>query len=101
MQAQKQKAAVEAGYAESVGMEIAKDDEEWKAELAAREWEQAVFDMQEEDWERLHAEEWGKKGTDNPRLLPQCCCPAHRMRAMPCRAHWSCTLTTCAWNSSC
>ena len=62
MQAQKQMAAFEAGYAEPVGMEMAKDEEAWKAEMAAREWEQAVFGMQEDDWERSCAEQWAETG---------------------------------------
>lgn len=101
MQAQKQKAAFDAGYAESIGMEMAKDDEEWKAELAARKWEQAVFDMQEKDWERMCAEEWGKKG--RKAHDPYCCaasCTSDACHSVPTRASRS-LLLLCSGNSSC
>ena len=62
MQAQKQMAAFEAGYAEPVGMAMAKDEEAWKAEMAARDWEQAVFGMQEDHWGRSCAEQWAATG---------------------------------------
>ena len=58
LEAKKHAAAEAAGYVEPIGMEGAKEDAMWKAEMAARDWEGAVFDMQEEDWERLCMEEW-------------------------------------------
>eukprot|EP01046_Picozoa_sp_COSAG06_P024522 COSAG06_NODE_2002_length_7845_cov_2.590991_1_plen_1045_part_00 len=58
MEAKKQAAAFEAGFAEHTGMDMAKEDQAWKAELAAREWEEAVFGMEEDDWERTCAEGW-------------------------------------------
>lgn len=61
-EARKQVAASKAGYAEWTGMQLAQDTEAWKAELAAREWEQTVFEMEEEDWQRSCVEQWEANG---------------------------------------